>query len=137
MSMEGFEPRNGLPLILGPVCIGLFVAIITLLVATIVTTLLLFIGCDWASYMHFVGMAIGFAGIALGGIFAGSRSGSRGWLVGLITGGCFVLLCFFLCLLAGVKGIVPSLTAVRMAAACIIGALGGILGVNVRVQKPV
>ena len=122
---------EGLPSLIGPVGIGVFAAMMTVLTAVTVATVLLFIGLDWAPYMHTVCMTVAFAGVALGSILAGSRSGSHGWLVGLITGVGFILLCLFFSVLFGrAKEVIPSLTALRILAASITGAAGGILGVN-------
>ena len=122
--------REDLPPILGPVGYGLLVSLVAVLVAAIVATLLLFIGLDWAPYLHFVGLSIAFASVALGGILAGARAGSRGWLVGLLSSACFVLVCFLLALIAGANGIVASLTLARLAIACALGMIGGVLGVG-------
>ena len=122
--------REDLPPILGPVGYGLLVSLVTVIAAALVATFLLFIGLDWARYLHFVGLSIAFASVALGGVLAGARAGSRGWLVGLLTSVCFVLVCFLLAVITGAKGIIASLTFARLAIACALGALGGALGVG-------
>ncbi len=122
--------REDLPLILGPVSYGLLVSLLTVLAAALVATLLLFIGVDWARHLHYVGLSIAFTSVALGGILAGVRAGSRGWLAGLLTSVFFVLVCFLIAVIAGTKEIIASLTLARLAIACFLGAVGGALGVG-------
>lgn len=117
-------------MVLGSALAGLCVAAVTLLVAAAIATIVLFLGWDWSPYLHTVGLSIAFTGVALGGIFAGARAGVRGWLVGGLTGALFVLICYVLCVLTGVKEIIAALTLIRALAACLTGAVGGILGVN-------
>lgn len=128
--MREHEAPEGIPAVIGPAGRGLFVALVTVLVATVVATILLFTGIDWARYLHSVGLSIAFAGITLGSIYAGTRAGAHGWLVGLLTGGGFAVLAYLLCLLVGVKEMSHALAVLRILAACVTGALGGILGVN-------
>jgi len=122
--------RDNLPSVVGSVSFGLFIAMVTIVAAAAIATILLFAGLDWAPHMHTVGMSIAFAGIALGGIVTGSRAGSRGWLVGLVTGGCTAVVCLILYRLIGAKGMVWSLVITRVGLACLVGLVGGALGVN-------
>ena len=128
--MRGNGDREGRPLLLYPVSMGLFVAILTVLVAALVASILLFIGWNWAPHIHTVSMSIAYTAVVLGSVFAGSRAGSAGWLVGLLTGACFVLLCFLLSLWTGTREMIPALSTLRVLAACGAGMVGGILGVN-------
>lgn len=132
--MREREAPEAMPSVIGPAGRGLFVALVTVLVATIVATILLFTGIDWARYLHSVGLSIAFTGITLGSIFAGARAGAHGWFVGLLTGGGFAVLAYLLCLSIGVGEMSLVLAALRILAACATGALGGILGVNFRVN---
>lgn len=120
--------------LLGPVFSGVVAAALTLVVASIVATILLFLGVDWARYLHTVALTVAFAGVALGAVFAGVRAGNRGWLVGLLTGGIFLLFLLAVTILAGWRQISAALTLLRAAAVCLTGAVGGIIGVNFAVR---
>ncbi|MGE5528499.1 MAG: TIGR04086 family membrane protein [Patescibacteria group bacterium] len=128
--MRELEAGDGRIRILGPAFLGILVGILAVLVAALVATLLLFLGWDWAAHLHVVGMTIAFAAVALGGFYAGARAGARGWLVGLIAGAFLVLVCYLLCLATGAEGMTGSLAVLRAFLACLIGAVGGALGVN-------
>ena len=114
--------------------LGMFVALLTAIVASLVAAILLSIGWDWAPYMHTVALAIVFAAVVLGGIFGGSRARSRGWLVGLSIGACFSLICYLLSLFGGVRDLLPSLGLLRTLAACGTGAIAGMIGVNLKIK---
>lgn len=116
--------------LLGPVGLGALAHLACVFVASLVATILLFLGLNWAAYLGSVCLTIVYAGIALGGIVAGARAGARGWLVGLLAGAFSVALSFFLCLLTGMGDLFSPLTLGRWAAACLVGALGGAVGVN-------
>ncbi|MGE5598931.1 MAG: TIGR04086 family membrane protein [Bacteroidota bacterium] len=116
--------------LLGPVFYGLVAAILTVVVASVVATILLFLGVDWARHLQTVALTVAFAGVALGSVCAGVRAGNRGWLVGLLTGGFFVLCALAVTILAGWREISAPVTLARTAAVCLTGVAGGILGVN-------
>ena len=120
--------------IIGSVAIGLVYALLASLVGMFVAAFLLLIGLDWALYLHYIGLTLAFASIILGAAVAGSRAGAHGWAVGLITAGGFILICLCLSLLAGIQGLVFSQGAAKVIAACLTGAVGGALGVNLGVR---
>lgn len=116
--------------ILGPVGRGILVYLLTVMAAGMIATVLLFIGLDWASYMHTVGLSIAFAGILLGSVVAGAHTDSRGWLAGLLTGGIAVLATLVVSIAAGAGEMTVALALLRLGLACLVGAIGGALGLS-------
>lgn len=115
---------------IGAGMLGFGLAIVT---ASMVATILLFSGLDWALHLHTVGLSISLAGAALGGIVAGARAETHGWLAGLLAAGLAVLACLLWTLFRGGAGAIhPALSLLRLGLACLIGAFCGALGLNFR-----
>ncbi|UFJ39014.1 TIGR04086 family membrane protein [Brevibacillus humidisoli] len=108
---------------------GLLFTFGLVLVGALITALLLAFTDLHESSLPYFTYAINTLGLLIGGIVTGRRCGNRGWYYGGLTG----LFYFILVLLIGFLGFdVPMqlVTLLYLAGAFILGALGGVIGVN-------
>jgi putative membrane protein (TIGR04086 family) len=114
----------------GSVVRGCFTAAVFVILATVIFAFIATVAEIAETTCQNVQAGVGIIGVFLGGIVAGRRSSSRGWLVGLVVGLLFALLYFIASdapLTGGSRLFAAGRQMLTISAA---GLLGGILGVN-------
>jgi len=113
---------------------GLLYTLALVLGGALLTAFLLSFTDIRESSLPYFTYAINVIGLLLGGFVAGRRCGNKGWYYGGMTGLCY----FLLVLLIGFLGFdVPMqlVTLLYLLGAFVIGAVGGIFGVNASVKR--
>ena len=112
-----------------PLLSGLIYAAVFVVILTAMTSLLLTItSMKEASIPLFVYLIHGIS-VSIGGFISGKRAGSRGWYHGSILGGIYTLLVLMIGFL-GFNMAFNLSNALLLAIALLMGAFGGIFGVN-------
>lgn len=114
----------------GSVVRGCFAAAIFVILATVLFAFITTFAEIGETACQNVQAGVGIIGVFLGGIVAGRRSSSRGWLVGLIVGFLFALLYFIASDAPSAGGSRLFSVGRQMLTISAAGLLGGILGVN-------
>jgi putative membrane protein (TIGR04086 family) len=114
-----------------PLFSGLMYAMVFMLLGTLMTSLLMLATNLQESSLYSYTMSVHGVAMLIGGLVAGKRSGTKGWYHGGLLGllyACIVWIIGFLAYDAGFSEQTLVLLGLSFAA----GALGGILGVNLK-----
>jgi putative membrane protein (TIGR04086 family) len=114
-----------------PVLSGLIYAFLILGAAALLISIVLALTSQTERSLPAYAYAIHTISIWIGGLVAGRRAGTKGWYAGGITGALYSIIVFIVGFLSFGKG-TDLLSLALSAAAFVIGAAGGILGVNTR-----
>jgi len=129
--MNSSKQASKSPLISSPILAGVAFSIIWLAIGALVLSILLhFTSMKEAELNNSTLFVHAFAALA-GGLTAGKRSEKKGWYYGVIMGVVYSLIVIIVSFLA--SNIAPSgRSALLLGAALLAGALGGMIGVNLR-----
>jgi putative membrane protein (TIGR04086 family) len=111
---------------------GLFISILISLILILIYGLLLTYTGISESSMPTVIMVITIISIGLSSIYVAMRVTSRGWLNGAITGLLYMIIVFLISLLFKTGISMDKFILFRMLMGFIIGALAGIIGINLK-----
>lgn len=87
------------------------------------------------SFVKLFSNVIFYIGAMLSGIISSIKIKSNGWLHGIIAGGVYAFLLFFVGFCVNVSGVRIKSLLVKFLLSLFFGGTGGIVGVNVRVSK--
>lgn len=114
-----------------PLLSGLMYTFVWMIVGTLIASLLLLATNMQESKLSTYSFVIHSIAIFLGGIVSGKRAGSKGWYHGGILGVLYSLLVVIIGFLAFDAGL-KTQTPVLITLCFLLGALGGMLGVNMK-----
>ena len=117
--------------ILKGVVFATVIALICLLVAAFVFT---YTNISM-SLVKLISNVIFYAAAFSGGVIASYKQKSYGWLHGALAGVIYALMIFFISILSDASGVKMYLPFTKIFLGAILGAAGGIVGVNVRTGK--
>lgn len=123
------NPRNGSIYIIGK---SVLIAYIISLLLLVLYGLLLAITSLSETTLSTAVMIITMASIAVSGIYAAIKAESKGFIYGAIVGLVYMVILFFLSLLFGIGVAVDKYLLFRVFMGVVIGALAGIIGVNLK-----
>ena len=101
------------------------------LIAIALLAILYMVGWDWMNNDRTVYEYINYAAVVLGGFIAGTKLKAKGWLSGLILAVVYWVFMLLLTKILGVQPLTFQNTLIRIGIAALLGALGGIIGVNI------
>src|SRR5690554_4562314 len=110
---------------------GMKYSLALVLIALVLLAVLYMVGWDWMTNDQTVYAYINYAAVMLGGFIAGNKLKTKGWLLGILLA---VVYWVFLLLLTkpfGVQITTLQQGLIRMGIAALLGAVGGMIGVNV------
>lgn len=122
----GFPPKSGFePMAVGQ---GLLVGFLAALSGSVLLTLVQLM-TGWVEIPRTALQSFNLLSIAMGGLYAGRKAGSRGWLNGALVGLVYFLVVTWVFSQGGLGGI-PLVSGILMKGllALALGALGGMLG---------
>lgn len=128
-SVEG--TKIDLKQILKGVVCATVIALICLIVAAIMFT---YTNISM-SFVKIISNVIFYAGVFVGGVIASFKKKSCGWLHGAIAGLIYTLLIWVIRILSDVSGVQIQLPFVKIIFGIVLGALGGIVGVNIKTKS--
>jgi len=114
-----------------PLLSGLFYTFIWMILGTLFASLLLYFTNIQESKLADYTFVIHAVAIFLGGIVSGKRSGNKGWYHGGILGVLYSLIVVIIGFLAFDSGLKPQ-TPVLVTLCFLLGAIGGMVGVNMK-----
>ena len=112
------------------VFLGLRYAVVLLVISIFLLTVLYIVGLDWMGHAQTVCDYICYAGVVLGAFVAGQKLKTRGWLGGIILALIYWVLLLVTAKIFGLQVISLKLSAVKLFILVLMGAVGGIIGVN-------
>jgi putative membrane protein (TIGR04086 family) len=114
-----------------PLLSGLTFALIFMLIGTIMTSLLMLATNLQESSLYSYTMSVHGVAMLIGGLVSGKRSGSKGWYHGGLLGLVYSFIVWMIGFLAYDAGLSEQ-TFYLIVLSFIFGALGGMLGVNLK-----
>jgi putative membrane protein (TIGR04086 family) len=110
---------------------GMKYSLALVLIAIALLAILYMVGWDWMNNDRIVYEYINYAAVVLGGFIAGTKLKAKGWLSGVLLAVVYWVLMLLLTKILGVQPITLQHSLIRIGIAALLGALGGIIGVNV------
>lgn len=114
-----------------PLLSGLMYSFVWMLIGTLLSSLILYFSRLPESSWLFPTFIVHGAAIGAGGFISGKRSGSRGWYHGAMLGLMYFLIVWIIGFLAYDTGVSAKMLYLAVLSLSL-GALGGIIGINVR-----
>lgn len=110
---------------------GMKYSLALLLIAIALLAILYMVGWDWMNNDRTVYEYINYAAVVLGGFIAGTKLKAKGWLSGLLLAIVYWAFMLLLTKILGVQPLTFQNALIRIGIAALLGALGGIIGVNI------
>lgn len=110
---------------------GMKYSLALVLIALALLAVLYMVGWDWMTNDQTVYEYINYAAVVLGGFIAGNKLKTKGWLSGILLAVVYWVFLLLLTKLFGVQIVTLQHGLMRVGIAALLGAVGGIVGVNV------
>ena len=104
-------------------------AILTLIVLVIYTIITTYLPANMKVTSVFY-IVITLVSVLYGAVFAAKKAGEKGWLMGILVGATYMLILYLVKIFGGGSAAIGMREIVRTALALGIGALSGMLGIN-------
>ena len=129
------EEPNWLKQWVRPLGTGVIVGVAVCLVSLILLTVLLLTQDTPQNSIAPLALVALVTGCFVGGLVTARAAGQNGWLMGLCCGGLLFLLLMLLGGFAMLRNAQPTHTWVKLAVMVAAGAVGGIVGINIRKRR--
>ena len=108
---------------------GVIYSFLVMMIASVILAALLRFTNMFTSHYTFISITIGCIALCIGGIVAGKKGASKGWLLGALMSGCIILIAFVIQLFV-TKAPIEGMQCSYYALYILFGTFGGIIGVH-------